>query len=61
MVDAKNLFKRHQAEFDRVFNIKPDNYNGEQLLNAYAILYGASIIAEAIRNEQDETEFRVKE
>jgi len=53
MADAKSLFMRHWKQFGALV--------GERgpLPQDFAIIYAACILAEAIRNEQDDLDFRV--
>lgn len=55
MADARALFQKHIKEFMKMAGGSP-----EQILSC-ATLYGACIIAEAIRNEQESVDFRVIE
>lgn len=53
MVQAKSLFARHIEDFAAA--VGKSGLPGEQV----AIIYAACIIVEAIRNEQDDLEFKV--
>ena len=62
MADARALFIRHAKVFDEILKktrIQPgDRVPDQNDANALAIIYGSCIIAEAIRTEMDETDFK---
>lgn len=58
MADAQALFRRHWAQFNKL----TEEAAGEQYMaQARAFIYAASVVAEAIRHEQDDlgTELRI--
>lgn len=58
MIKAEALFKRHLKEFPKLFNLEYLELTNPDHRNIATTLYAACIIAEAIRNEQDDGEFK---
>ena len=58
MAKAEALFKRHSKEFAKLFNIDHLSLDNTEHRIVAVVIFGACIIAEAIRSEQDEAEFK---